>query len=197
MIIGLTGGIATGKSTVSKILKNYGAYIIDADKIAHEVLSKGEEAWKKVIDEFGEQVLNKNKEIDRKVLGEIVFSDKSKLRELEKITHPEIVKKIKKEIKSNKDKEGNIVLEAPLLFETGLEGLCDEIWVVYTDRETQVKRLLKRDKLSIKEAENRINSQMDLKKKKKKADRLLNNNKNIGNLKKRVDELWKKINKNT
>lgn len=189
MIIGLTGGIATGKSTVSDILKDLNIEVIDADKIAHNVLEY-EDVKEKIKDVFGDEVLNKNGEVDRKRLGKIVFEDNKKLKKLESITHPKILEII--DYKITKSNSELIVLDAPLLFETNLDVKVDETWVIYASEEIQIKRLKKRDDLNKKEALDRIKAQMDLEKKVEKADIVINNEGTINDLEERVKKLIQK-----
>ncbi len=192
LIIGLTGGIASGKTTVVRILDDLGAYIIDADGIAHQILQKKQEGWQKVVGEFGKEILSEDGKIDRKSLGEIVFNDKNKLKKLEKITHPLIIKKIKDEINNNQDQDV-IVIEAPLLYEAGIDNLMDQIWVVYVDRNTQIKRLKERNQYNKEDAQKRINSQLSLEKKKEMADEVIDNTGSREELKKQVKKLWKSL----
>lgn len=194
MIIGLTGGIAAGKSTVARILASLGAYIINADKIGHNILDRNKNAYDEVIDEFGGNILKKSGKIDRKKLGEIVFSDKDKLKKLENITHPYIIKEIKYET-NEKDKEfHHLVLDVPLLFETGLENIVDVSWVVVCSQEKQIERITKRDGLSRKEAKKRISAQMKTAKKIKLADFVIYNNGSKEELNNKIIRKWKKIN---
>lgn len=201
MIIGLTGGIATGKTTVSHFLQKLGAKIIDADKIAHEVLKKGNKGWKQILKAFGKDILNDDGEINRSLLGRLVFSDTEKRRKLEKIVHPIIIKEIEEQLKKLRMNTGNategnkvIVLDAPLLYETGLDRLVDQVWVVYTDKETQLERLQKRDGLTLQEARDRISAQMDLSKKCQLADRVIYNTEDEIKLQERILTLWREIN---
>ncbi len=190
MIIGLTGGIATGKSTVSKTLRDLNITVIDADKIAHKVLIR-EDVKQKLVNKFSNSVLDSDGNINRKKLGQIVFDDKKKLRELEEITHPKILDIIKKKI-DNYDKQELIVLDAPLLFETSLDEIVDETWVVYTGQETQIERLKSRDGLEREEALKRIKAQMPLAIKKEKADILIENEGSIQALKDKINKLVEK-----
>jgi dephospho-CoA kinase len=190
LIIGLTGGIATGKSTVSKTLQDLNITVIDADKIAHDVL-KREDVKQKIVNKFGHRVLDPEGNINRKKLGQIVFDHKKKLRELEEITHPKILDIIKERI-DNFDKQELIVLDAPLLFETSLDDIVDESWVIYTSQETQIKRLKSRDGLDREEALKRIEAQMPLAKKKQKADILIENEGSIQELKDKINKLVEK-----
>jgi len=192
LIIGLTGGIATGKSTVCKILKGLNVKIIDSDKIAHQVLTYND-VIDKIKDQFGEKILDQKGNINRKKLGSIVFEDDKKRKLLESITHPKIFTIIENKIEEYKDSEGKIiVLDAPLLFETSLDKKVDETWVVYTSKETQINRIIERDNLNKKEAMQRIDAQMDLDKKAEKADIVINNEGSIADLEKKITKLVEK-----
>ena len=171
-IIGITGGIACGKSNVCSVLTKLGYQIIDSDLITHELYKRGNSIYNKVKEVFGLEFLDKNLEIDRKKLGAYVFSSKEALEKLNSITHPLIVDEIKKKVnKSN----GNILfLDIPLLFEAKLEYLCDKIICVYVPFDVQVKRLMERDHISLDYALVKIHSQMDLNIKKEKSDYVIN-----------------------
>ena len=179
MILGLTGGIASGKSTVSKKLKELGSYIIDADKISREV-SDSKEILKKLEGNFGLQIIDSG-HLDRKKLRELVFEKKEKRELLNSIMHPVIEKKIIKEIEENK-KEKLIILDVPLLYETKLEYLCDKVLVVSVDEKIQIERLKARDKIEKKMAKKIISTQMPLTEKLKKADIHIENNGNLDEL---------------
>lgn len=194
MIIGLTGGIAAGKSTVARILASLGAYIINADKIGHNILDKNKNAYNDVKEEFGEIILKESGQIDRKKLGEIVFSDKAKLEKLESITHPYIIEEIKYETKEKIKDYHHLVLDVPLLFETGLENIVDITWVVVCSYEKQIERISKRDGLSREEAKKRIAAQMETSKKIKLADFVIYNNGTKKELNNKVLRKWRKIN---
>lgn len=194
MVIGLTGGIACGKSTVSAKLKELGAAVIDADLLARDVVRKGEIAYNKIVRCFGEDILLPRGEIDRKRLGSIVFSDKEKLELLNSITHPEIISRLKEKIRELKSEGVKvIVVDAAILIEVGLHKYVDSVWVVTVDRETQVKRLINRDKFDYREAENRINSQFTNEVREKYADVIIDNNKPIEEVGKKLEELWNNI----
>lgn len=196
IVIGLTGGIASGKSTVTALLKEKGAVIIDADKIAREIMSKGEPAWFEVLNYFGDEILNDDRsDIDRKKLASIVFSDKAKLEALNNITHPKIIEEIKKQVEEYK-KAGKkiIVIDAALLIEAGLDKIVDEVWVIAANEDVQLQRLMAREKdITKDEAVKRIKSQMPLAEKLKFADRVIDNNSNIEETKNQVDKIWTKI----
>jgi len=185
LIIGLTGGIASGKTTTAKILEKQGAYIIDADQISRKIMKKGEEGWQQVVALFGQEILDEAQEIKRSQLAEIVFANEDKLKKLEAITHPLILKEIRKQLKKNRERE-LIVLEAPLLFEVGIEDYVDQVWVVYVDRQTQLKRLCNRNGLSTEEAIRRIEAQLPLSEKRKRADVVIDNNGSLQDLKENV-----------
>lgn len=194
MVIGLTGGIASGKSTVSAKLKELGAAVIDVDIVAREVVSKGEIAYNRIVQCFGEGILLPSGQINRKRLGGIVFSDKEKLALLNSITHPEIISKVKDRIHQLKA-EGSkvIVVDAAILIEMGLHKYVDSVWVVSVDRETQIKRLIERDRFDYKESENRVNSQFSNEIRRKYADVIIDNNKSVEEVGKRLEELWNNI----
>ncbi|MGI6406714.1 MAG: dephospho-CoA kinase [Syntrophaceticus sp.] len=191
-IIGLTGGIASGKSFVSEMLKELGAQIIDADLISRQVVEPGKPAWKKIVKEFGKGIINEDQTIKRKKLGSIVFADPDKLDKLNKITHPYITMEIEKLLKEYREsgKEGIMVLDAPILLELGMERLVDQVWVVAVDSETQLERLMKRDKLSAEEAKRRIRVQMPLKEKIKRADQVIDNRFTPNETKKQLEMIW-------
>ncbi|HRU41016.1 MAG TPA: dephospho-CoA kinase [Candidatus Diapherotrites archaeon] len=194
MVIGLTGGIASGKSTVSAKLKEFGAAVIDADLLARDVVRKGEIAYNKIVQCFGEDILLPGGDIDRKKLGNIVFSDKEKLALLNSITHPEIINRMKERIQELKAEGAKvIVVDAAILIEMGLHKYVDSVWVVTVDRETQIKRLIERDKFEYREAENRINSQFTNEVRKKYADVVIDNSKPIEEVEKGLEELWNSI----
>jgi len=177
-IIGLTGGIASGKSTVSQKLAELGAIIVDGDKIAHEVMQPDLPAYAEIVEHFGNEILNPDRTIDRNRLGAIVFSDPVQMRALNRIVRPWIYKAIDKEIETRRLAHPNavLVLDIPLLFEAGLDKICDQIWVVWVDRETQISRLMARNSITQEEAIQRIESQMPLDEKARRADIVIDNN---------------------
>jgi len=192
LIIGLTGNIASGKSSVAKILRELGAEIIDADEIARSVVNKGKPAWKNIVDHFGDSVLDKNGLINRKKLGEIVFNDKKKLNELMDFTHPEILSELTQNIEYLKSRGTKyIVIEATLMDDTGaIKNMVDKVIVVRASRENQLSRLSKRDKFTFEESMQRINSQSTNEKGISSADYIINNDSDIVNLKKQVTDIW-------
>ncbi|MBI3815587.1 MAG: dephospho-CoA kinase [Nitrospinae bacterium] len=195
LLLGLTGGIAAGKSLVAGILKGLGAYVIDADKIAREVVEPYKPARDEIIAFFGRGILNENETINRKKLGEIVFNDPSKKRRLEEIVHPRVIEEEDKRIEDYKrsNPDGIAVIDAALLIEAGGQKRVDRLIVVYTDRETQMKRLMERDGLSRGDAEKRINSQMPLEEKVKMADFVIDNSRGVEDTKNQVTALFNRL----
>lgn len=177
MIIGLTGNIATGKSTVSKMfLEQFHIPVIDADVIAREIVEPGEQALKDIAESFGEHILLEDGTLNRKKLGNIIFKDSEKRKQLNEIVHPAIRKRMEEKKQALlHNQETNIVLDIPLLFENKLTYLVDKTVVVYTDEATQLQRLMKRNNLTVKEAKERMAAQMDLEEKKQLADAVIDN----------------------
>ncbi|KAL2645382.1 hypothetical protein R1flu_012969 [Riccia fluitans] len=193
-IVGLTGGIASGKSTVSKELHNRGIPIVDADKIAHDVLKKGTRGWKRVVEIFGREILLESGEVNRARLGEIVFADPAKRKQLNKALEPFIAFGIFWEIfKYWLYGTHVIVLDIPLLYEAKMDWISKPVVVVWLDRETQEARLLRRDHLPEEQARNRINSQLPLDIKRDKADIIIDNSGTLENTQAQVDNLYTTI----
>lgn len=195
MLIGLTGGIGSGKSTVANMFNKKGIPVVDADTIAKKVVEPGEEAWEKIVEHFGKEILLPDQNIDRRKLGSIIFSDIQQRQVLNDITHPIIILEIMNKAKELEKQHHHVIVDIPLLFESKREPLFDLIIVVYAEKETQLQRLMERDHLSAKEALQRIEAQFDLEQKKEKADIIIYNDKGLENTEKQVDELikyWKK-----
>lgn len=197
-LIGLTGGISTGKSTVSKMIIEKGYSLIDADKIAREVVEVDKSAYMEIVEEFGEDILSQDKTIDRKALGRIIFNNKEAREKLNSIIHPYIFESIK----SNVDKlsKGNsvIFLDIPLLFEQynlwkKYNIIFDEIWLVYLNEDAQIERLMKRDEISKEEALSKIESQMDINYKRTRSSKTIDNSGDINCLKEQIDKLLKEL----
>lgn len=175
-LIGLTGGIASGKSLVSRQLQELGAMVIDADQIAREVVQPGRPGWELIVREFGRSFIDRDGGLDRKALGRLVFHNPQALEKLNRITHPLILAEIDRRLQAYRSgPEGIAVLDAPLLLETGLDRFVDEVWVVLVDHQTQVKRLMERDWLTEQEAGQRIRLQIPLEEKASRADRVIDN----------------------
>ena len=193
MIIGLTGGIATGKSTAAEYLEKKGARIIDADQISHKISQKGEKGWQLVVEEFGEKILKENGEFDREKLGEIVFSDPVKRKKLESILHPLIISEMKEQAHHYLENDEIVIFMAPLLYEAGLARFCDQVWVISSSKDNQLKRLAERNGFKREEALKRIESQMSLEEKKARADTIIENDSKIEDLKSKLDLNWKRV----
>lgn len=199
LIVGLTGGIVSGKTTVADMFRELGADIIDADIIAREVVRPKKKAWEKIVKHFGVGILRENQEINRKKLGNIVFSDKNKLKLLNQITHPEITELIKKKLENiiNNNNRNNVcIVDVPLLFETGFENMMNKIIVVYLDPKKQINRLMKRNNLTREDALKRIKTQIPIEEKVKMADYIIDNSNSLEYTKKQVLHLWEELNKN-
>ena len=190
MIIGLTGGIATGKSESVKHFKALGAHTIDADAISRELTSKGTPVLNELVKSFGSGILRSDGSLNRKKLADIIFSDKKAKFSVEKILHTHIILHISEIISHNVNKH-NIVIDAPLLFEVGLNKMCDKIVVVWIPPNIQVKRLALRYKLNADQIKQRIDSQMPIEKKVELADFVIDNSGSKKDLKKRIKDLYK------
>ena len=193
-VIGLTGGIATGKSSVATLLREFGAKIVDADQIAREIVRPGQPAWQGIVDAFGPHILKADKSIDRENLRNIVFKDKEARRKLESITHPKIRVTAQKRIQKLAAEGVEIVVyEAPLLYENQVHLWVRPVILVACDSVTQKKRLQERDGLSADQVEQHLKAQMPLEEKRKLADFVIENVGKIEDLRRQVKEVWEKI----
>jgi dephospho-CoA kinase len=192
LVIGLTGGIASGKSTVSNMLKEMAIVIVDADIEARRAVEKGEPAYLKIIAEFGEEILLNNGEIDRQKLGSVIFHNAEKRQLLNGIVHPDVRRRMKDQTDAAiLAGEKVVVLDIPLLFESKLTSMVEKTILVYVDRDIQLKRLMERNNLSLEDADARINSQMPLSDKISLADAVINNNGSINETKQQLVEILK------
>jgi dephospho-CoA kinase len=195
ILVGLTGGVATGKSTVAKMFKQCGAVVIDADELAHQVVKPGKPAWREIVKTFGKAVLNPDRTLNRRKLGAVVFGNRTKLRRLEHIIHPRVAREQTSLARhaARNDPQAVVIYDVPLLFEAGVDTRVDKIVVVTADRETQVARLKKRNGLTRAEAIRRIRSQMPLANKIQRADHVLSGTLPRPSLRRHVGQLLKQL----
>ena len=205
LIVGLTGGISSGKSTVLKIFRKLGSRTIDADEIAHKLTKSNTRVLQEIVRKFGQEVLNRNGTLNRKRLADIIFRDRRKRKQLNAIMHPKIIAEIKRKIRQFKKraerrelrgsgrKKNILVVDIPLLFEAKLEYLVDKTILVYVPQKVQIERLRRDDNLTVKEARARLNAQIPIYKKKKYADYIINGNLNPLRLQKQVESVWKDL----
>jgi len=196
-ILGVTGGIASGKTTVVKLLEEKGAPVIDFDVIAREIVEPGKPACKDIIAYFGEQVVRADGSLDREKLSNIIFRDPEKRKKLEGFTHPRIDAEFVRQVNEigKKDPGAVIQVDVPLLIEIGLQYLFHKILVVYVPREVQMERLVRREGISREKAADILQAQKPIDEKTAYADFVIRNEGSIEETKRQVDELWEKIKK--
>lgn len=187
-LIGLTGNIATGKSTVGRMLAELGVRYIDADEVAHEAVARGGPAFAEVVAAFGVGILDVNGEIDRRRLGSIVFSDAARLRQLEEIVHPAVSARISQTLATTGEEV--VVLDAIKLLESGLRAMCDVVWVVTCPRQQQLARLMRTRGLTTEEALLRINAQPPQEEKARRADVVIDNGGSLASTRRQVKAAW-------
>ncbi len=193
ILVGLTGGIATGKSTVAGMFKRCGAVVIDADALAREIVQPGKPAWRGIVTAFGKTVLNPDRTVNRPALGAKVFGHPAKLRRLERIIHPRVAREQRRltQQAARNNPHAVVIYDVPLLFEAGIDTRVDTIIVVTADRETQIARLKKRNRLSRADALRRIRSQMPLAEKRRRAAYTLNGTRPLPQLRQQVRSLYR------
>ncbi len=191
LVIGLTGGIGTGKSEVSRVLRALGAEVIDANRVGHEAYRPHSQAWVEVVAAFGEAVVQPSGEIDRKRLGAIVFGDSSAMQKLNSIMHPRMADLIRDRIAQFRG-EGKevVVVEAALLVEAGWDYLVDEVWVTYSPESAVVQRLQQRNGYSEEEVRRRVGSQLAFEERSKSAQVVVRNTGDVVQLQREVESLW-------
>ncbi len=193
-VIGLTGGIGSGKSTVTQCLAELGAVVIDADKVGHEAFKPNTRAWHEVVATFGKEIVTPSGEIDRKKLGAIVFSDPASLARLNQIMHPRMYDMIQAQIGEYRRQGVDVVvLEAAILIEANWTSLVDEVWVTVSSEATVLERLKKYRGLEKEQTLARIRSQLPTKERIKHADVVINNDGDIEEVKAKVKELWNRL----
>lgn len=180
IVIGLTGSIATGKSTISQMFYKFDIPVIDADQLSREVVEPGKKAYQQIISVFGEEILDKDRTLDRKRLGKVIFADEMKRQQLNEIVHPEVRNEMIRQRDHFKHQQKRaVVLDIPLLFESKLTSYVDRTLVVYVDEEVQLNRLMERDQSNRTDAEQRIQSQLSIGEKAELADAVIDNNGSI------------------
>lgn len=195
IVIGLTGGIGTGKSTVSQTLAEQGAVLIDADLVGHQAYLPHQNVWQDVVDAFGRDILNENDEVDRRKLGPLVFGDPAALQKLNQIVHPWMYRTMEKMLQDERQKGTKaVVLEAAILIEANWTPLVDQVWVTDASEENVVQRIVSRNNFTPEQVKARIASQMPGEERKKHAQVVIDTNCSIDEVKTKVKELWAKAN---
>ena len=194
-VIGLTGGTGSGKGVVSRSLEEAGAVIVDADRIAHEIIEKGKPAYQEIIAYYGDGILDAEGNIISKRLGEIVFHDAEKLAFLNQCTHKYIKQEIERQIDAAKQTgtARAVILDAPLLLEVGLESVCDAVWVVYAEPEVRAQRIMARDGISHELALARIANQKSWEEYRNAADLVIDNSGTLESLQVQLDTILKNL----
>ncbi len=197
LLLGVTGGIATGKTTVANMLQELGAPIIDFDLIARQVVEPGKPAYEQIVAYFGKQVLQEDGTLDRKKLSNIVFRDLEKRKKLESFTHPQIGVEFIRQVNEIAEKDPDAIIQVviPLLIEINMQHMFHKLLVVYASQETQIERLCKRDGISREEAANILKAQLPIDEKVGYADFVINNEKGLEETRRQVEELWKTLQK--
>jgi len=194
IVIGLTGGIASGKSTVSAILRELGAPVVDADQIVRQLQAPGTPVLAAIAREFGPEVIRPDGSLDRAALGRVVFADPARRRALEASVRPAVRQEMWKQVAECRARGARaVVLDVPLLLEGGLDRQVDQVWVVWVDRETQLARLMARDGLDRTQAEQRINAQMSLDEKRQRADVVIDNCGTVEATRSQVLAAWRRV----
>ncbi len=195
LIIGITGNIGTGKTTVAKIFKKLGAVVIDADEIAHALIEPSKPAWKKIKSFFGDSILNDDDTINRRALSKIVFADRCRLKRLCDIVHPLVYRDINSKLIEIKKAKPNavVVLDAPLLIESGCRSKIDKLIVVSCRRDVQIKRTCKRFGIKRSQVLERLKAQMPLKDKIKLADFVIDNSGSPSRTERQAISVWKRL----
>ena len=193
-MVGLTGGIGTGKSTVARIFESLGAVVIDSDVIARSYLSKGMPGYDQIVKRYGKKILNNELEADRQKIAGIIFRDSAERRWLEQLIHPYVFERIREEIHLRKDKDGIIILDIPLLFEAGAESWLRPVIVVVCGRDAQIQRIQDRTpEMPYEHILERIRAQMPIEEKQKKADYIIDNSSGVEQTRMQAEDIWNKI----
>jgi dephospho-CoA kinase len=195
LLVGLTGGIATGKSVVAAMLMERGVATIEFDLLARRVVEPDEPAWRDIVAYFGEQAIKEDRTLDRKKVAEIVFTDPEKRKVLEGFTHPRIREEFVAEVREIRQKDPDAIIQAviPLLIESNLQSIFDHVVVVYAPVELQMARLIQRDDLSREAAEARLRAQIPIDDKARHADTVIDNSGSLEETRRQVEELWQRL----
>ncbi len=197
LTVGLTGGIACGKSFVSELIAKKGALIVDLDQVAREIVQPGTAAWSDIISVFGSDIVDKKGNIKRKELGQVVFNDERLRQKLNDITHGRIIKHVQKEMdkfyNNPKNRGKALIIVAPLLIESGMDKMVDKIIVIICKEEIQKRRLMLRDKITEEDSIKRIKAQLPLEEKAMYADFIIDNSYSPENTSKEVNEIWDRL----
>ncbi len=191
-VLGLTGGMGSGKSTVSRMFAELGADIVDADQLAREVVEPGKPALDEIVKEFGREVLSPDGRLDRARMADLIFHDATARERLNAITHPRIRERMWEEVAARSVRPGVLILDIPLLYENGPRGLVEAVIVVWVDRETQLRRLMERVALNREEALRRIETQLSLDGKRDRADHVIDNTGTLDDTRRRVQALYER-----
>lgn len=196
LVVGITGSIGAGKTTLASMLKEKGAEVLDADLIAHEVMEPQSPVWQEVVDKFGESVLGKNKEIDRKKLAEIVFANSEELEALNRIVHPRVIERVNSKLEELRKEEPNTiaVIDAPLLIEAGMKEMLDLLVVVMTREELRLARAAGLGLTAV-EMRNRNEKQVPQEEKARYADCIIENEGSLEELRRKAEDLWQVLQK--
>jgi dephospho-CoA kinase len=197
LLLGVTGGIASGKTTVARMLEKLGAPVIDFDVLSRVVVEPGKPAWKEIVTYFGEQILQEDKTLNRKALSEMVFRDSEKRRKLESFTHPRIHEEFARRVKqiTKADPEAIIQGVVPLLIEANLQSLFHKLMLVYIPEELQIRRLMEREPISRETALQILKSQLPIEEKKRYADYIVDNSGSPEETRRQVEEVWLQLKK--
>jgi dephospho-CoA kinase len=193
LLVGLTGGLGAGKSTVARLLADRGAVVIDADELARRALEPGTRAYQQVCDLFGDEVVTPSGELDRAAIATSVFADEAKRRALESVVHPEVFRMLADTLEGHRATDDVVVFDAALLVETGFHVACDVVVVVTATQEAQVARMARDRGMDPDEARARIAAQIDPAKREAVADVVIRNDGTVGDLERRVEALWRDL----
>jgi dephospho-CoA kinase len=195
LLVGVTGGIATGKSVVASMLEEMGAPMIDFDLLARRVVEPDKPAWRDIVAYFGEQALKEDQTLDRESVAKIVFADREKRKMLESFTHPRIREEFVAEVRAIRQKDPNAIIQAvvPLLIESNLQSVFDHLVVVHAPADVQIVRLMERDDLTREGVEARLRAQIPIDEKAGHADTVIDNSGSLENTHRQVEELWERL----